>query len=183
MNAPDDVIETMAAEWRIRSVVARFARAVDRRDPERIRDCYHSDAVNRYGVFEGDLNAYVPWVLSEVGKYSRTMHFVGASIIDWPEAHPRSVAAVETYAIVLHEKDGGEQGENWVGGIRYLDRFERRDDSADAPVSWRIAERTVVGEFLRIDPTANHRRFSRSLPTGRPGPEDPGLDFLARVLA
>lgn len=172
-------LETMAAEWQIRNVIARFARAVDRRDAERVRDCYHADAVNRYGVFEGDLDQYVPWVLAEVGKYSRTMHFAGASIIDWPDGPELSVAAVETYSIVLHEKDGGEQGENWVGGIRYLDRFERRGDSAQ---SWKISERTVVGDWLRIDPLAHHRRFSRSMPTGQPGQDDALYHLLAQTL-
>jgi hypothetical protein len=163
----------MLAESRIRDVIARYARGVDRRDGARIRECFHPDAVTNYGVFDGDLDKFIPWVLAEVARSSCTMHFMGRSIIDWPDVELRPVAVVETYAVVVSQRDGGDQGENWVSGIRYLDRFERRTDSTTSAMPWRIAERTVVGEWLRIDPTANHRRFREPMRTGRTGPDDP----------
>ena len=186
MNAPDNAVETILAECRIRDVIARYTRGVDRRDEDRIRDCYHPDAVTHYGVFDGNLDKFIPWVLAYVAEYSNTMHFLGPSIIDWPNGRLSSVAIVETYAIALHQKDGGDQRENWVGGIRYIDRFERRMESADSACSadsWKIAERTVVGEWLRIDPTENHRRFRKPMPTGRTGPDDTIFRLLAQTFA
>lgn len=172
MNASDDGGQKMIAEWQIRDVIARYARGVDRRDGARIRDCFHPGALTHYGVFDGDVDGFVPWVLAEVGNYSRTMHFQGPSMIDWPDNRSGIRTVVETYAIALHEKGGDDQGRNWVGGIRYVDRFERRSASAGSDEVWRIAERTVVGEWLRIDPIENHRRFPKQMPSGQTGRDD-----------
>jgi hypothetical protein len=172
----------MIAEWRIRDVIGRYARGVDRRDGALVRDCFHPGAPTHYGVFDGDVEGFVPWVLAEVGRYSRTMHFQGPPIIDWPDDRPGARAAVETYAITLHEKGGGDQGRNWVGGIRYVDCFERRSASAGSEEVWRIAERTAVGEWLRIDPIDNHRRFPKQVLSGQPGRDDPLFQLLAKAF-
>jgi len=182
MSAPADIVQTMIAEWQIRNVIARYARGVDRRDGALIHDCFHPGAVTHYGVFEGDVDGFVPWVLAEMGGYFRTMHFQGPSIIDWQDGRAGIRAVVETYAITLHEKGDGAQGRSWVGGIRYVDRFERRSLSAALDEVWRIAERTVVGDWLRIDPTENHRRFPKQVPIGQTGRDDPIFQLLAQTL-
>ena len=178
MNAPDNAVETMLAECRIRDVIARYARGVDRRDEDRIRDCYHPDAVTHYGVFDGNLDEFIPWVLAYVAEYSNTMHFLGQSIIDWPNGRLSSVAIVETYAIALHQKDGGDRRENWVGGIRYIDRFERRMESADSACSagsWKIAERTVVGAMNRREELRGLLGAYQAKAARLGAAEDPGL--------
>jgi len=182
MDVPGDALATMVAEWRIRDVVARYARAVDRRDGDLLRGCFHADAVTHFGAFDGNLDEFVPWVQAEVSRYTRTMHFHGPTIIDWPADGPGACAVAETYAIALHSKDGGEQSQNWVSGIRYIDRFESRTDSGPDD-SWKIVERTVVGEWLRIDPTAGHRRFGKAMPTGRGARDDLVFQVLAEVFA
>ena len=182
MDVPGDALATMVAEWQIRNVVARYARAVDRRDGDLVRGCFHPEAVTHFGVFDGTLDEFVPWVLAEVSRYTRTMHFLGPTIIDWPAGGPGSCAVAETYAIALHRKDGGEQSHNWVSGIRYVDRFESRTDSGSGG-SWKIVERTVVGEWLSIDPTAGHRRFGKAMPTGRGACDDVVFQVLAEAFA
>jgi len=172
----------MIAEWQIRSVIARYARGVDRRDGALVRDCFHPGALTHYGVFDGDVDGFVPWVLAEVGSYSHTMHFQGPSIIDWPDDGSGIRAVVETYAITFHEKGSGDQGRSWVGGIRYVDRFERRPLSAGLDEVWRIAERTVVGDWLRTDPTENHRRFPKHVPIGQTGRDDLIFQLLDQTL-
>jgi len=171
-------VETLLAERQIRDVIARYARGVDRQDGDQIRDCFHPNAMHHYGVFDGHLDEFIPWVLAEVSQYSRTMHFMGSSIIDWPDSRPGPLAIVETYAIVLHQKDGGDKRDNWVGGIRYIDRLELRSDSG----RWKISERTVVGDWLRIDPTANHRHFREPMRTGRTSPEDEIFQVIAQAI-
>jgi len=182
MNAPTDPMHTMLAEWRIRDVIGRYARSVDRRDGALIAKCFHRDALMHYGDFDGSVDAFVPWVLDYLTTYSRTMHFMGASIVDWPDAGPGDQAIVETYAAVLHEKASDKPGRSWVGGIRYLDRFENRVRAAGSDAQWRIAERTVVGDWLRIDPTENHRRFGKDMLIGKAGPDDPVLELMSRTF-
>jgi hypothetical protein len=182
MNAPADAIQTMIAEWQIRDVIGRYARGVDRRDGALVRNCFHPGALTHYGVFDGDVDGFVPWMLAEMRSYARTMHFQGTSIIDWPDDRLGIRAVVETYAIALHEKDDGGQGRSWVGGIRYVDRFERRTLSASLDEVWRIAERTVVGDWLRIDPTENHRRFPKQVQSSQTGRDDLIFQLLAQTF-
>jgi hypothetical protein len=110
------------------------------------------------------------------------MHFIVSTVIDWSERRGDE-AVSETYATVWHEISAGRPGRSWVGGIRYLDRFEQRAASPGAERSWRIAERTVVGDCLRIDPSENHRRFADVMLTGRPDRGDPVYAMLSKIGA
>lgn len=173
------VLLRVAAELDIRDAIARYARAVDRRDERLLRTCFHDDAEAHYGAYDGYIDGFIDWVLEEVSAYSVTMHLLGQSVIDWTGAPGGSTAIVETYAMAMHRLDGGEPGRNWVGGIRYVDRFECRSGAGDnARACWRIAERTVVGDWLRLDPPEQQRRFGRDIPTGSPAPDD----FVHRML-
>lgn len=177
-----DVMQRMIAEWRIRDVVGRYARGVDRRDGSLICECFHPGALTHYGDFDGNVDTFVPWVQDFLKIYTRTMHFMGTSIIDWPRDGTRDFAIVETYAAVLHEKDADTAGRSWVGGIRYIDRFECHTVAAASEPVWRIAERTVVGDLLRIDPNENHRRFGKTMPVGQPGKGDPIVEILVQTI-
>lgn len=176
----ESTLRRLAAESDIRAVIARYARAVDRRDDGLIRACFHVDARAHYGVYDGDLDGFVTWVLNELSGYTQTMHFHGPSIIDWPGDGRVSSAVVETYALAIHHDDDGDRRRNWVGGLRYLDRFQfRSGESDEAPPSWRIAERTVVGDWLRLDPFELHRSFARPIPQSQAGSSDLIFQLLA----
>ena len=179
MNAPTDVVQTMIAEWQIRDLIGRYARGVDRRDGKQIGECFHPGALTHYGDFDGTVEAFVPWVLDFLQIYTRTMHFMGTTVIDWPDSGDSNFAVAETYATVLHEKTTDTPGRSWAGWIRYIDRFERRIPSPGSQSIWRIADRTVVGDLLRIDPAENHRHFADVMLTGRPVSDDPLYACLA----
>ena len=164
MNAPIEATNRMVAEWRIRDVIGRYARGVDRRDGTLIGKCFHAGALMHYGDFDGDIAGFVPWVLDYLTVYSRTMHFMGTSIIDWPEDGRSDHVGAETYAIVAHEKTEDTPGRSWIGWIRYLDHLALRGGQAGADAEWRIVERTVVGDLLRIDPAENVRDGQTCIP-------------------
>ena len=44
----DDGLPEMLAKHRIREVLSRYARAIDRGDGELLRTCYHPDAVEEH---------------------------------------------------------------------------------------------------------------------------------------
>lgn len=173
-------MEKMFAEWQIRGATELYARGADRRDGDIIASIFHPGAMTHYGDFDGTVETFVPWVLDYVERYSTTMHFMGRTIIDWP-GDTGDHAVAETYAAVLHEVGDGKPGRSWVGGIRYIDRFEPSADPSGAQKEWRIRERTVVGDWLRIDPAANHRQFSASMLTGQTAGADPLFTILSAI--
>jgi len=81
-------------------------------------------------------------------------HLVVVLVVDQPAVADRvepvdpsgDVAYCESYAIGHHVRsEGGRDVDDRVMGLRYDDRFERRDGE------WRIADRVVRYEWLRVD--------------------------------
>lgn len=146
MSGSDARVAELWAEAQIRKVLLRYARGIDRLDLDLVRACYHPDATDSHGSFEGGVDEFLTWVDRVLRRYDLTMHFLGAPLIEWVDAGgaaPR--AAVETYGMAFHRAAGGPPERNLVTGFRFLDRFECRDGD------WRIARRVATTEWSRID--------------------------------
>jgi SnoaL-like domain len=130
----------MLARDLIRCCIARLARGEDRRDAALITASYWPDSVTDYGVFKGDFEAYLAWVVPGADAITNTQHHVGQSHI---ELNGTS-AKVETQVISYHRVDygGGDEHDTVIGG-RYLDEFECRDGD------WRIASRTMLYDWYQ----------------------------------
>lgn len=166
----DDRVDALLARDEIRRVIMDFARAVDRRDWELLRACFHPGARDDHGAFAGDAGAYVDWVAENLpGFAERTMHFVGNVIIDLDGP---AAARAESYVVGYHRytREDGSRAD-WIAAGRYLDRFERRDGA------WKIAERRMAWEWVRDEPVgAEFENFGldpAALTWGSPGPDDP----------
>lgn len=122
----------------IEEVVLRYCRGIDRRDFDLVRSCYHPDARDRHGSFDGTVDEYVAWVDRLTARYRWSMHLVGNVFVELGE---NGVAACETYGVSLHRSDDPRPFMNLATGFRYVDRFERRAGA------WKIAERNAVGEW------------------------------------
>lgn len=136
-------IEEVAGRAEIYAVLVRYCRGVDRRDPELIRSTYHADAYDDHGSYQGDLDGFIEFVEKEVySRFRTTMHKLGQALIEIDG----DTATSETYAVCHHvtAEDGLDVSDS-VMGIRYLDRFERRDGE------WRIARRQLLWEWIRQD--------------------------------
>lgn len=141
-------LQKLADTIEIQQVVARFARGIDRMDAELVRSCYHDGALDHHGTFfDGDADGFVAWTKAHLPLYAMTMHFLGQTLVEFPEP-AANVAGAETYVIGFHQMAEGGEDAHWTSGFRYLDRFEKR--LVDGKPEWRIAERTVVGEWRRI---------------------------------
>jgi ketosteroid isomerase-like protein len=149
-KATKDMTEELAARLQalldkeeIREVTYRFARGVDRRDWELIRSCYHEDAVDHHGVFDGPASEYVAWVTTNLPELAdATTHHISNGLI---ELHG-DVAFCESYVLAAHRytrEDGAKA--DFLVGARYIDRFERRRGE------WRIAERQLLWDWARDD--------------------------------
>jgi 3-phenylpropionate/cinnamic acid dioxygenase small subunit len=161
-----EVAELIARE-EIRQVLARYARAVDRADRDQVRSCFHPDAHDDHGVVEGTVDDLMRGYEVLLHGFDSTMHFLGNEYID---VHGET-ADVETYCIAFHRQQATPERStrDLVLGIRYVDRFERRDGD------WRIADRQVVFDWTRVDEIPNEWKYPTPV-RGTRGPEDPGLE-------
>ena len=155
MEAPTDDAEGLRvwrAEREISRVLLRYARAVDARDFEAVRDCFHPDARVHYGDwFSGSLDEAIAFLESSIPRLVSTLHFVGTP---WIELDLEAGHAIcETPSINSATYPPGDDGHSVqnVSGGGYRDRFALRDGR------WRIVERR------------NRRVWAHNLPeTGEP---------------
>ena len=72
------------------------------------------------------------------------MHFMGNVLVD---EITEDSARAETYAVAYHRREttADIEGKDDIFGIRYVDRFEKRDGR------WLIAHRVVATEWRRVE--------------------------------
>jgi hypothetical protein len=142
-------VDDLLARHEIADVILRYARGVDRLDFDLVRSCYHPGAYDDHGSFKGDVDGFIAMCEKFLPKWSATQHFMGNMLIEVDG----EVAKAETYAVAYHRRqDDDGTGKDDVFGIRYVDRFERRDGD------WKIAYRVVATEWRRVDPVVNATR-------------------------
>jgi hypothetical protein len=136
-------LETLLAHHEITQVIYRYARGIDRLDLDLVRSCYHPDAYDDHGTMKGDVDTFIEGCRSFLPRFEATQHFMGNLLIEVDGDRARA----ETYAVAYHRKKNADgTGKDDVWGIRYVDRFERRDGA------WKIAHRVVAQEWRRVDP-------------------------------
>lgn len=122
----------------IQDVLFRYARAVDRLDYERIRDCYFPDAVDNHGGYVGTVDGLVEDIRRRHQSIDISQHFITNVLVEFTG---EDAAHVESYCLCYLRQqaaDGSREHELAVIRCRYVDRFERRAGR------WAIADRVVV---------------------------------------
>jgi hypothetical protein len=139
-------MDTIAEELRalldrdkIRECLVSLARGEDRRDGPMITSAYWPDSITDYGVFAGNFDEYLAWVVPGSPAIPATQHVLGQSFIRLES----DTARVETQVISYHRVNmGTEERDTCIGG-RYLDRLEKRNGE------WRIANRTMLYDWYQ----------------------------------
>ena len=147
MTSHGDHTRALWAEAQIRKVLLQYARGIDRLDLDLVRACYHHDATDSHGSFEGTVDEFLAWVARVLRRYDATMHFLGNPLVEFADSvddEPLS-ALVETYGMAFHRAAGGPPERNLVTGFRFIDRFECRNGA------WGIARRVATTEWSRVD--------------------------------
>jgi hypothetical protein len=137
-------VADLLAKEEITDVIKRLARGTDRLDEELMASCYHPDGVDDHNSFRGSGTEFARWVCQVLPHFESTMHFVGPPYIRLDG----DVAQVDTYCVAHHIGDGTDM----VLGLRYVDRFERRDGV------WLIAKRVCAFDWtytVPFDPTVS----------------------------
>ena len=169
----DDIVEELWAREQIRDVLYRYARGIDRYDVDLVRSCYHDDATDAHGVYNGDVEGFIGVVHQFRGPESDfgiMQHVVTNVLIERRD----DVADVESYLsnpLVPRDPDSGLP-DILVGG-RFLDRFECRSGR------WAIAERRLAFDYSRMRPSTAKMWDSwpeGELLLGRPDRSDPLYD-------
>ena len=141
-------VDDLLARQEIADVIYRYARGIDRLDFEEVRSCYHPDAYDDHGAFKGTVDEFLGAAKAFLPKWTATQHFMGNMLIEIDG----DMAKAETYAVAYHRlEDANGSGKDDVMGIRYVDRFEKRNED------WKISHRVVVTEWRRVDPLKGAR--------------------------
>ena len=113
----EKVLRNLLAKDEIRDVLNRLARGTDRCDRILIQSCYHEDAFDDHGGFQGSGDEFARWVIETLPTYFRaTMHKLGNSDIRVES----DTAYCETYCTAHHvmHPDANSVVKDSVMGLR-----------------------------------------------------------------
>ena len=146
MAPTPSVLQEMLDEFALRRLVHAYCRAVDRGDTEALRRLYRHDAVDAHGTFSGGTADAFLEELAAARRYIRTMQH---NITTMNFAIDGDRAEGEIYTIAVHTLAGRDHDTDLIIGGRYLDKYEKRDET------WKIAERTIVTDWAQVnDPSS-----------------------------
>ena len=140
-DGSDALLREAADKMSLMEVVAKYCRAIDRRDYDLLREVYHPDAIDDHGgFFKGGIDDLIRSCRENLGIYSQTTHAIsnGVFVVDG------DMAEGETYVLSTHILQA-DPSKPVVIAARYLDRFERREGT------WRIIYRTYVSDWSNLD--------------------------------
>lgn len=162
-------LQQLLDEEEIRRVHIRYCRGVDRMDWDLIRSCYHPDAIDRHGAYEGGVEGFIKWAAELLPDFECTQHFTGNQYVKVDG----DVAYAEHYAQAIHrtKPNGDTPAMDWIAFVRYVDRMERRNGE------WRIADRMVVLDSQRSDPVPGDSAPLADFHVGRRDKDDPSYKY------
>jgi ketosteroid isomerase-like protein len=173
MTASESLSQEVLDEFQLRKLVHAYCRAVDRGDFAKLRELYHHDAEDAHGAFSsGSLDDFLK-TLADSRPHIRSMQH---NVTTMNFAISGSAAEGEIYNIATHTVIAGDRDVDVIVGGRYLDRYEKRDDT------WKIIERTIVTDWAHVnDPSSVDltNPITRGTLTGRPDGDDPSHRFFS----
>ena len=171
--ADKDLGELLA--WRaLDQLVARYCRAVDRRDEVLLASLWHPDARIQVGDFVGDPAAFMAFAQVIWAGSRRTFHAVCNR--DFEIRGDTAVGEIYVIGVATTPGEAGDQ--DGLSGGRYLDRYERRHGV------WKFSARTFVFDFTLgwpADPDARAAAIAAYGAAGGFAPNDPSLALFASL--
>jgi hypothetical protein len=165
-------LQALLDKQEIYDVIVRYCRGIDRVDEALVRSCYHPDAFDDHGMFQGPATEFAAYAVQGLASMERTMHCIHNVAIELIG----DTAVSEAYCVAYHRmasRDGGDA--DHLVGVRYVDRFERRGGP------WLIAHRTVVYEWSRIDAVGRTWAMRPEYARGQRGSADRTSVLLSEV--
>lgn len=123
---------------RIRLVLERYCRGIDRLDKDLLNSVYWDDATDNHGIYNGPARDFAEFIIPYMRQYWTTsMHMIGQSNIAVNGSH----AAAETVFVAHHIRPDGDGIADDVVGGRYADVLECRSGE------WRLSDRVVIMDW------------------------------------
>ncbi len=143
-------VEDLIAREEITDVIKRLARGTDRLDQDMMASCYHPDGYDDHNSFRGSGTDFAAWVCEVLPHFESTMHFIGPPNIRFgADDLVSNIADCDTYCIAHHI--GADT--DMILGLRYVDRFERREGT------WLIAKRVCAFDWTYTVPFDPAKKF------------------------
>ena len=134
-------LATLIARAEITDVLTRYVRGADRNDWDLVRRCYHPDATDDHGLYSGGVDGLMEFLATLAATLTTTSHQLGTPHIEVDD----QTARAETYCLGWYERPAADDMVRTIAqGLRYLDRFERREGR------WAIANRIVVLDWEKV---------------------------------
>lgn len=151
-----------AEKARVRSVLERYAVALDRRDVPGLAGCFARGAefvISKEARLDTpdateDVRVGPKWedlvslFEGTAAQFKTSTHFTGISTIEIAEAE----ATAETYSISFAAPNGSN--ELWIRGVRYLDELVLEDGE------WKIRRRLLTLDWAAATPTIFVNQFA-----------------------
>jgi hypothetical protein len=154
---------------RIHAVLTTYCRALDRCDVDLMKTVYWEDARDEHGVFTGNAQQFAEFIIEGVRNWFEVGYHALCNVhIEFAD---EATAHAETYMISYCKVAGSRErvlewfgttyldqhaervargdGQDFLFGGRYFDRFEKRDGV------WRIAKRTVIMDWNLNQPSTD----------------------------
>lgn len=136
----DDRLRSVCDRQEITDAVLRAARGADRGDLDLLRTAFHDGATVTIAPYEGPAEGMIG-MIGGIPDDDNYTHFIGNQLVE-----VRGDAAVcESYFLAMRPYTDGDRHLTRTRCGRYVDLFERRNGQ------WRIAHRTLVDSWVRID--------------------------------
>lgn len=163
----------------IEATLYRYARGIDRKDWDLVRACYHPDAYDNHGAYQGEIDGLLDWLQRRHEAVTFSMHFISNVLIDFVD---RETASTEAYCVTtqritdpssealrMYSVGASDPSEVWESEVRcrFVDRFTIREGE------WRIHRRVVVFETIQVAPVDADGTFDPDWATGRRDRDDP----------
>ena len=144
-----DVVTQLVDRQQITDVIYRYCRGIDRCQFDLVRSCYHPDAIDLHGAYQGGVDGFIDYVTHQLATYEMTQHMIGNLLIELDGDQARVESYVQSIHRIPPSAKHPQARDFWVG-LRYVDDFERR--AYDDGDQWRIAKRVCVLDWTRTDP-------------------------------
>jgi hypothetical protein len=129
-------------EEAIRQLMARYARAIDRRDATLLGSVYWPEAVDHHPGFSGTRDLFVAYIMQRLQVWDCTTHNLGQSWIEIDDTK----ATAETYFLAHHIRENASERVADVVCGRYQDQLEKRG------TEWRVLLRVVAIVWTDVRP-------------------------------
>jgi hypothetical protein len=166
-------VQRLVDEAEVRNVHLRYCRGLDRRDWELVESCYHPDAIEYHGPYNGDVGGFIAFAREALEACESVTHFTGNQRVEidgdvarheaYCRAYQRLKATNETPAIDL------------MINFRFIDRMEKRGGD------WKICERVLAIDSQRSDTVPDDAHVGPEWHRGRHDRTDPVYDRSTRL--